>query len=312
MGRLGGSFRAIILDQWFQRRRSAFGCTDVARRSTVGPNSHCSRQQEPTLEYDKAKERSTAYFHPKKNSVVEDYKFRSSHQHSGETIEKFSTRLCILSKGCKFHDVEREITTAIIQNCLSDRFWRDLLEVPDIKLDVVLKMGHVFDTVESNALFFEGKSIREEVNYVTRPIATPTTPGRSCFTCSGNYSHPVCPAKSKEFKSCGELGNFSRVCSGQDSQNPNPTAGMVDLSSVADEAQMDVHQLVSIGFPTLRSVSHPSQTTKAIISSKFPKIRLLEIAKPLSSAYQCTNPKFHWKSTQAPSRTFWTKSVTIR
>ena len=142
-----------------------------------------------TLEYDKAKERLTAYFQPKKNSVVEEYKFRSSRQHNGETIDKFSTRLRILSEGCKFHDVDREITTTIIQNCLSDKFRRDLLEVPDIKLEVVLKMGHVFDTVETNALFVEGKSIRDEVNYVTRPMATPATPGRSCYSCGGIYPH---------------------------------------------------------------------------------------------------------------------------
>jgi hypothetical protein len=160
-----------------------------------------------TLEYDKAKERSSAYFKPKKNSVVEEYKFRSTRQHSGETIDQFSTRLRILSEGCKFHDVDREITTTIIQNCLSDKFRRVLLEVPDIKLDVVLKMGHVFDTVESNALFVEGKSIRDDVNYITRPIATP---GKSCFTCGGIYPHKdgMCPAKSNKMQVVWKIGSL--------------------------------------------------------------------------------------------------------
>ena len=53
-------------------------------------------------DYDKARDKLTAYFEPQKNQRYEVYKFRQTRQEEGETLDKLHTRLRNLSSNCEF------------------------------------------------------------------------------------------------------------------------------------------------------------------------------------------------------------------
>ena len=79
------------------------------------------------------------YFTPKKNVDFEVFQFRKAMQHSGETTDQFATRLRKLASTCEFANVDKEVKSTIIQNCLSKRFRRVALR-DDLSLaDLLLK-----------------------------------------------------------------------------------------------------------------------------------------------------------------------------
>ena len=98
----------------------------------------------------RAVERLTNYFSPKKNIEYEVHMFRQVKQMSGETIDRFHTRLRKLAKTCEFTDVEREIKTQIIQGCLSQRLRRRALR-ETISLTQLLDYGRWLETSETQA-----------------------------------------------------------------------------------------------------------------------------------------------------------------
>ena len=72
-------------------------------------------------EYSRAAELLTQYFLPKRNTEYKVHVFRQAKQMTGETMDRFHTRLRKLARNCEFTDVYREVKTQIIQGCLSQR-----------------------------------------------------------------------------------------------------------------------------------------------------------------------------------------------
>ena len=64
------------------------------------------------------------YFSPKEHVDFEIFKFREAEQQPHETIDQFSTRLRKLAATCDFANIDKEVKSAIIQNCLSKRLRR--------------------------------------------------------------------------------------------------------------------------------------------------------------------------------------------
>jgi hypothetical protein len=79
-----------------------------------------------TTEYDKAIFRLDAYFSPKKNVMMEQYKFCQTRQER-ETVAQYVTRLRILAKYCEFHDTDHEIVKQVILGCASGQLRKELL-----------------------------------------------------------------------------------------------------------------------------------------------------------------------------------------
>ena len=69
-----------------------------------------------------------AYFNPKENIDFEIFKFRTATQQNGETIDQYTTRLRKLAQTCEFTDMNRELKSTIIQNCLSKQLHRIALQ----------------------------------------------------------------------------------------------------------------------------------------------------------------------------------------
>ncbi len=79
---------------------------------------------ETGTDHDTAKKKLVDYFSPKKNVDYEVFQFRQATQLAGETVEQFATRLRKLAVTCEFHDVDKEIKSAIIQHCRSKHLRR--------------------------------------------------------------------------------------------------------------------------------------------------------------------------------------------
>ena len=69
--------------------------------------------------YDRAINKLNAYFSLKKNIDYEIFQFRQAKQLTDETVDQVCLRLWKLAVSCDFHDTEKEIKAAVIQNCLS-------------------------------------------------------------------------------------------------------------------------------------------------------------------------------------------------
>ena len=76
------------------------------------------------------------YFSPTKNVDYEIFQFRKAMQQPGETTDQFATRLKKLVATCEFTNVDKEVKSTIIQNCLSKRLrcvaLRDDLSLADL------------------------------------------------------------------------------------------------------------------------------------------------------------------------------------
>ena len=125
-------------------------------------------------DFDKACEKLTAYFSPKKNIEYEVYVFRKEKQEIGETLDTYHTRLRRLAATCDFTDIDREIKTQIVQNCSSCRLRRRALRDADFSLSAMLAEGRAIELSEKQATDIE--NIREaEVNIASKCFQKTTT-----------------------------------------------------------------------------------------------------------------------------------------
>ena len=180
-------------------------------------------------DYMRAVELLTNYFSPKKNIEYEVHMFRQAKQMSGETMDRFHTRLRKLAKTCEFTDVEREIKTQIIQGCLSQRLRRRALR-ETISLTQLLDYGRSLETSETQARGMEEK-LQSEVatGYVNNTVHEQTRHKKTrakCYRCNGSYPHTsVCPAMGKTCNSCHKQNHFAAVCRSKQQRKPNKRSG---------------------------------------------------------------------------------------
>ena len=107
--------------------------------------------------YATAKRKLDDYFTPKKNTDYEVFQFRQATQLSGESVEQFATRLRKIAVNCEFHDVNREIKSAIIQNCRSKRLRQYALREDALTLENLLAKARSLEMSEVQATGMEEK-----------------------------------------------------------------------------------------------------------------------------------------------------------
>ena len=68
------------------------------------------------------------YFLPKKNVNFETFQFQQAYQKIDDTVHHVVTCLHKLAVHCEFADLDRELKSAVIQNCKFKRFRRYALK----------------------------------------------------------------------------------------------------------------------------------------------------------------------------------------
>ena len=176
------------------------------------------------------------YFSPKKNVDYEIFQFRQAVQKAGETVDQFATRLRKLAAHCEFSDLERELKSAIIQNCHSKRLRRLALREEALTLDGLLTKARALEASETQASGIEKSLLPENVNRLHqdqgRPPPKPkprpkTYSPNKCRNCGSVWPHKdgLCPAKGRTCRKCGKPNHFAKVCFTPPNkrQNPRPT-----------------------------------------------------------------------------------------
>ncbi len=196
----------------------------------------------PEDAFTKAAARLNAYFKPKRNHMMEKFNFRTAKQEESETIETYVTRLRLLAKHCEFSNVDTEIMTQVVLSCHSTKLRRELLKVEDLKMEKLLSLGRVHDTLNDQVERVEGKSTEQDEDYerveafnskrkpfrkleASQPFRRQgVQSGKSgvktekkCFKCGGSYPHvQECPAIGKRCRKCNQLGHFEICCRSKD------------------------------------------------------------------------------------------------
>lgn len=183
----------------------------------------------------------TNHFNPKINYNMNTVHFRDISQHDGESFDEFVARLREKAKLCRFDKAEKEICLQIVHKCASESLKRRLMEIEDLELAEVIKLGKLDESI--NTQIKELKRLNErqenkiEINKMSRgreredesrayrsgePGEAKHTSNnaygrrsesKQCFKCGGAYPHEkTCPARDAECRSCKKLGHFAKLC----------------------------------------------------------------------------------------------------
>ena len=173
------------------------------------------------------------YFSPKKNVDYEVFQFRQAVQKVSETVDQFATRLRKLAAHCEFSNLERELKSAIIQNCHSKCLRRFALREEALTLDGLLTKARALEASETQASGIEKSLLPENVNRLhqdqgrTPPKPKPrpkTYSPNKCRNCGSAWPHKdgLCPTKGRTRRKCGKPNHFAKVCFTPQNKRQNP------------------------------------------------------------------------------------------
>lgn len=192
--------------------------------------------QIPEEERDKVApllERFTNYCTPKANITLERYKFNTTSQAEGESVEEYATKLRKLSKNCNYGKLEDELVrdrliVGLRDNSLKER----LLRESTLTLDTALQMCKIEEISKSGMGLLDSQH-RMSVQTLQRKKSSPspkvynpstkhkpknrsslkTQPKKFCTNCGGS-PHPFlqCPARNQTCNYCKKLHHFKKVC----------------------------------------------------------------------------------------------------
>ena len=167
MVRLEETFRAIFSSPKYHRQPPEARTSLVPSWTRNSRNfRNISRSREPD-NYDRAIDKLDAYFSPKKNIDYEIFQLRQTKQLTDETVDQFCLRLRKLAISCDFHDTEKEIKAAVIQNCLSKRLRRVALREDTLSLDQLLAKARALEPAKFKQPESKNLSLQRALRTVT-------------------------------------------------------------------------------------------------------------------------------------------------
>lgn len=183
-------------------------------------------------EYEKALRELNSFFAPKLNPSYERHVFLKMKQGEKERIDMFVLRLRTQAEECNFENqLEESIKDQVIVGCHSKLLQRKMLERGDKKLDDVLKMARILESVAEKQKSFDGlpKETSQADSLEVCKIDTNTKPntfanrnsGPECSRC-GYKGHKAsdgnCPAFGKTCNKCSGRNHSARKCMSRESK----------------------------------------------------------------------------------------------
>lgn len=167
-----------------------------------------------------------AYFVPRLSKTYERQKFREMRPSPGEKFDTFVIRLRKQAAYCDFGDqLESMVVDQIITTTTDVSLKRKCLE-KDYNLEEILVIGRTHESVQMQISDLEARNgnplnanaVQPEADFEGSVLKVRSKPGGPrrfrCFRCNGRHDSKdeLCPAKSLECRSCGQMGHFSRCC----------------------------------------------------------------------------------------------------
>ena len=155
------------------------------------------------------------------NVDYEIFQFRQATQRPEETVDQFVTRLRKLAVHCEFGNLEKELRSAVIQQCKSKRLRRYALREDELTLDKLLSKARVLEASENQAEGMEQAGVSTDTlrhlrkkQLKPREQSQPHKSTKVCRQCGFTWPHTTspCPAKGKTCKKCGKPNHFAKMC----------------------------------------------------------------------------------------------------
>ena len=139
-------------------------------------------------DYQKAEEKLSAYFAPKKNVLYERYVFRQASQDHDDTFDKFYTHLRHLSATCDFKEPDEEMKTQLVEHCRSSQVRRKAFR-DEPSLEELVTYARALEVSDHQTKEVERKTKFEAVNYHTNNREhrqkVPKARNQTCYKCGG-------------------------------------------------------------------------------------------------------------------------------
>ena len=169
---------------------------------------------DPTTELDKIDvlfEKFKAYCEPKKNIIIERYKFNTRAQNDSETLDEYLTDLSKLAKRCEYGALETELirdrlVCGIQKQVVKER----LLREATLTLDLAISICRADEESQKNVSLMK----QEEVNAVSKRKENNKhfETEHDCGRCGKKHPPRQCPAFKKECNKCKRTGHFAKMC----------------------------------------------------------------------------------------------------
>ena len=152
-------------------------------------------------------------FSPKKNTTYERFKFNSSNQKLGQTIEGYISELKKLSSTCEFGVLNESLIVdrlicGVRDNALRERMLRQV----SLNLDAAIVMAKSAELVASQVRDLTSTSKDTEIEHVDEISVNQII--KKCKFCGGShkYGKSHCPSAENKCRKCGRIGHFEKLC----------------------------------------------------------------------------------------------------
>ena len=138
-------------------------------------------------------------------------------QQKGETMDQFTTQLRKLGANYEFHDLDKELKSAIIQSCQSKRLRRYALGEEALTLNALFSKARSLKASERQATSME-RSLQDDLvqNVCSKNVtgSGSQTSETECRKCGLIWPHKMglCPAKWQTCCKCGKPNKFAWMC----------------------------------------------------------------------------------------------------
>ena len=177
-------------------------------------------------------EKFDGYFSPRKNVLVDRYKFRKCIQRADETLDSFITRIKIIIKQCDYgQENDNELRDQLVFGCNDDTLREKFFKEDSLTLDKAIKLSIAHQATKKQMSVFREEA-RDDVNKIgltqkskPRPTQRKPTSKNQDFSAAGKelkackfcgnkhiWKRENCPAYGKTCNSCSGENHFASMC----------------------------------------------------------------------------------------------------
>ena len=169
------------------------------------------------------------YCKPRKNVIMERYKFNIRVQRKDETADQYVTELKLIAKNCKFGSLEDElIPDRLVYGTNSERVKERLLREEELTLNKALKICRADEQSNKQLKVMNAEGEVHAINQLPKEKEQFKTNAKrkntakrddkqhqstnNCKYCGKSHASKQCPAFGKKCYNCGKNNHFSKVC----------------------------------------------------------------------------------------------------
>ena len=155
--------------------------------------------------------RFKAYCEPKKNIIIERYKFNTRAQNDSETLDEYLTDLSKLAKRCQYGALETELIRDRLVCGVQKQIVKErLLREATLTLEQAISICRADEESQKSLSLMK----QEEVNAVSqrKDNYKPSGIEYDCSKCGKKHPPRQCPAFRKVCHKCKNSGHFAKMC----------------------------------------------------------------------------------------------------